>query len=89
MAREDIKIFNANEYKVRCNLCNREMHINTYNSHYDKCLMITTLVPILKNKGENVDYNSLDKYDSSTLEKVLYKYLPIKKDLSYVGRSNK
>lgn len=89
MAKEDIKIFNANEYKVRCNLCNREMYINTYNSHYDKCLMITTLVPILKNKGEDVDYNSLDKYDSSTLEKVLYKYLPIKKDLSYVGRSNK
>lgn len=85
---KEVKVFDSNIYKVRCNLCNREMYMNTYDSHYDKCLMIMTLLPILKNKGEDVDYNSLDKYDRNTLEKVLYKYLPLNKEINYVGRNN-
>ena len=43
--------------------------------------MIKTLIPILKEKGEDVNYDILNSYDSITLEKVLYKYLPAKKDL--------
>lgn len=85
---KEVKVFDPDNYKVRCNLCNREMYMNTYDSHYDKCLMIMTLIPILKNKGEDVDYNSLSKYDNKTLEKVLYKYLPIDKEFKYVGRNN-
>ena len=88
MSSGEIKVFDPELYKVRCNLCNREMYISTYESHYDKCLMITTLLPILKNKGEIVDYNSLDKYDKNTLEKVVYKYIPISKEINYARGSN-
>lgn len=84
MSKEELKIFNPLKYKVRCNLCDKEMYIYEYNSHYDKCLMIKTLIPILKEKGEDVNYDILNNYDSITLEKVLYKYLPIKKDLKKI-----
>lgn len=88
MSKEDLKIFKPNEYKVRCNLCDKEMYIYQYNTHYDRCLMIKTLIPMLKEKGEDVDYEILSKYDTKTLEKVLYKYLPIKENLKEIIKNN-
>lgn len=71
------------DYIIYCNLCGKEMYLSTYdNEHYDKCLMIKTLIPILKKQGNEVTYDDLDEYDSQTLEKLIYKYLPIKKDMS-------
>ncbi len=71
------------DYIIYCNLCGKEMYLSTYdNEHYDKCLMIKTLIPILKEKGNEVTYDDLDEYDAQTLEKLIYKYLPIKKDMS-------
>ena len=73
------------DYLIRCNLCNKEMYLSDYDKfHYDKCLMIYTLIPILRKNGEEVDYDILDAYDLRTLEKVLYKYLPLKKDLKEI-----
>lgn len=71
-----------NDYLVRCNLCGREMYLEEYDTtHYDRCLTIKTLIPILKERGEDVTYEILDEYDTATLDKVLMKYLPIKKDM--------
>ena len=72
----------GNDYLIRCNLCDREMYLSEYDSnHYEKCLTIKTLIPILKEKGEDVDYETLESYDNTTLEKVLLKYMPLKKDM--------
>ena len=73
---------NKNDYLIRCNLCGREMFLKEYDTtHYDRCLTIKTLIPILRDRGENVDYETLEEYDTNTLNKVLLKYLPIKKDM--------
>ena len=70
------------DYLIRCNLCGRVMYLTEYdNVHYEKCLMIKTLIPILRKRGEDVDYDILDEYDTATLNKVLLKYLPIRKDI--------
>ena len=72
----------SNDYLIRCNLCGREMYLEDYDkSHYDRCLMIKTLIPILTAKGEQVDYDTLDEYSTETLNRVLLKHLPIKKNL--------
>ena len=72
----------GNDYLIRCNLCNKEMYLSEYDSdHYEKCLTIKTLIPILKERGEDVDYETLESYDNTTLEKVLLKYMPLKKDM--------
>lgn len=67
------------DYKIRCNLCNEEMYLSDYeNKHYRKCLLIKTLIPILKEqKNEEVSYEELDKYSTNTLDKIWEKYKPI------------
>ena len=72
----------SNDYLVRCNLCGEEMYLSDYeNKHYDKCLTIYTLIPILSKRGENVSYEILDQYSEQTLDRILFKYLPIKEDV--------
>ena len=72
----------TNDYLIRCNLCGQEMYLSDYdNTHYKKCLLIKTLIPILKKRGEDVNYEILDEYDYETLDKVYMKYVPeVKKD---------
>lgn len=82
MTKED-KEKSKNDYIILCNICGREMSLTEYDTkHYDRCLMIKTLVQILRERGEDVDYEELDTYDTSTLNRVLEKYLPIKKKMS-------
>ena len=71
------------DYLIRCNLCNREMYLSEYdNNHYEKCLLIKSLIPILREKGEDVTYEILDDYDYKTLDKIWDKYNPpVKHDL--------
>ena len=70
------------DYLIRCNLCGKEMYLSHYDKeHYERCLMIKTLLPILTKRGEEVSYEILDEYDTSTLNKVLLKYMPIRKDI--------
>lgn len=72
----------GNDYIIYCNLCGREMYLSDYNNeHYEKCLTIKTLLPILQERGEDVDYETLESYDQKTLDRVLLKYVPMKKDL--------
>ena len=69
-------VFNPDRDLIRCNLCQREMLIAEYDRHYDKCLAITTLLPILREEGQKINYKELDEYDMITLDKLLDKYLP-------------
>ena len=72
----------GNDSIIYCNLCGREMYLSDYNNeHYEKCLTIKTLLPILQERGEDVDYETLESYDQKTLDRVLLKYVPMKKDL--------
>lgn len=68
------------DYLIRCILCGREMYLSEFdNVHYGKCLLIHALIPILKEKGEDVNYEILDEYDYNTLDRIWDKYNPPKK----------
>ena len=72
----------SNEYIIRCNLCGKEMYLSDYdNFHYERCLMIKALVPILKEKDKDINYEMLSKYDTKTLDGLIYKYLPMNKEI--------
>ena len=77
----EVRLVDRERDIVRCNLCNKEMNLINYDKHYDRCLMISTLIPILRERGENVDYEILSGYDSNVLERIILKYLPFKKEL--------
>lgn len=72
----------TNDYLVRCNLCGEEMYYSEYNNtHHKKCLLIKTLVKVLRKRGEDVDYETLNEYDYETLDKIYDKYVPLKKNI--------
>ena len=56
--------------------------------HFKKCLLIKALIPVLKEKGDDVDYEELDKHSFETLEKVWDKYMPLEKNFD-IGRSSR
>lgn len=71
------------DFIINCNLCGKEMTLSEYdNEHYGKCLLIKSLLPILKAKGEDVSYEILDEYDYETLDKVWDKYQPTKQNIN-------
>jgi len=73
------------DFIINCNLCGKEMPLKEYdNVHYKKCLLIKSLIPVLKEHGEDVSYDVLDEYDYETLDRVWEKYVPTKKDLKDV-----
>lgn len=82
---EQQKTKSKDNFKIDCQLCHRFMTLEEYNNHYDKCLLIKTLIPILQKNGETVDYDSLNEYDYQTLDKVYDKYVPIKKEINFTG----
>lgn len=72
----------TSDYLIRCNLCGHEMYLSEYeDKHYSKCLVIKTLIPILKARGEDVNYEILEEYDLNTLERIYNKYTTPTKDL--------
>ena len=63
------------DYLIRCNLCGQEMYLSEYeNEHYSKCLLIKALIKVLKEHGDDVSYEELDKHSYEKLEKVWDKY---------------
>ena len=70
------EVFDPKKHRLLCNLCGREMDIYEYDRHYDKCLAITTLLPILRDEGTKVNYIDLDEYEMSSLDKLLEKHIP-------------
>jgi hypothetical protein len=69
------------EYKVACSICGEWLPISKYDKHYERCFTIQTLIVLLKEKGTVTTYEELNQYDDSTLNRLIDKYLPIKKDL--------
>lgn len=79
------KKYTTNDLIIRCDLCGKEMYLSHYNKeHRKKCLLINALIPVLNNKGENVEYDDLNQYDFLTLDRIYEKYVPIKKDIKEV-----
>lgn len=73
-----------NDYIIRCNLCGKEMGLSHYdNVHYERCLLIKSLVKVLEDRGEHTSYEELEKYDTATLDKVWLKYMPITKKIDW------
>ena len=70
------EVFDPKKHKLYCNLCGRLMDIYEYDRHYDKCLAITTLLPILRDEGTKINYKDLDEYEMSSLDKLLEKHIP-------------
>ena len=68
--------FDPKKHFLLCNLCGKKMDIFQYEKHYDKCLAITTLLPILRDEGAKINYKDLDEYEMSSLDKLLEKYIP-------------
>lgn len=64
---------------IDCNLCHKTMRLSEYNNtHFKKCLLIKTLIPILKRKGNDVTYEALNEYDYTVLDKLYEKYGSLK-----------
>ena len=76
------------DFIIDCNLCGKTMTLEEYDKeHYKKCLLIKSLIPILKARGEDVDYNKLDEYNYETLDRVWDKYNPQNTNLSNLVRN--
>jgi hypothetical protein len=73
----------STDFLICCDLCGEEMYLSTYdNEHHDKCLLIKSLISLLKKRGEIVSYEELDQYPIETLNKIWDKYMPLNKELN-------
>ena len=78
---EDKILIKNSNYTVECNLCHRFMTLGQYDEHYDRCLDISYLVDIAKQKGEDLSREDLEYCRPGVIEKLLIKYPPKKVDL--------
>lgn len=77
---EKMRIKNS-DYTVECNMCHRWMSYGGYEEHYERCLLIKSLLVVLNDAGQHVTEDDLEKYDIQTLSKVWDKYVPLKKEI--------
>lgn len=82
-AEEKERMRNAN-YTVECNLCHRWISIQDYDDHYSKCLDITYLVDVAKQKGEEYSREDLENCTDKVIERLISKYPPKKLDINEV-----
>jgi hypothetical protein len=74
---EKERMRNAN-YTIECNLCHRWISIQDYDDHYSKCLDITYLVDVAKQKGEEYSREDLENCTDKVIERLISKYPPKK-----------
>lgn len=72
---EKMRIKNS-DFTVQCNLCQRWMSLDDYDSHYDKCLDIQYLESIAKQKGEVFTREDLENQPDRVIDGLLSKYQP-------------
>lgn len=72
---EKMRIKNS-DFTVQCNLCQRWMSLDDYDSHYDKCLDIQYLESIAKQKGEVFTREDLENQPDRVIDGLLSKYPP-------------
>lgn len=73
---EEQKAKATDTYYVTCNLCQRLMPLEEYDSHYDKCLSIEYLVARSKNEGTPLSREQLENTKQDILAKLYEKYKP-------------
>lgn len=73
---EEKTILRESKFTVECNLCHRWLPLSEYDSHYGKCLDISYLVDVAKQKGENFTREDLENQPERVLNGLLAKYPP-------------
>lgn len=78
------KPFDYENDRVECNLCHRFMSLRQYEEHYDRCLDISYLVDVAKQKKEAFTREDLENCRFDVIQKLLNKYPPKKVDLEEI-----
>lgn len=81
---EKEKMKNTN-YTIECNLCHRWMTMSDYETHYDRCLDISYLVDIAKQKGESYTREDLENCKPGVIDRLLEKYPPKQVVMDSIG----
>ena len=68
--------FRNSDFTVECNLCHRMMPLGEYEDHYARCLDISYLEDVAKQKGENFTRDDLENQSERILNGLLAKYKP-------------
>lgn len=68
--------FKNSSFNVECNLCHRWMPLEEYDDHYSKCLDISYLEDVAKQKGESFTREDLENQPDRVLIGLLAKYQP-------------
>lgn len=68
--------FKNSDFTVECNLCHRWMPLGEYEEHYERCLDISYLEDIAKQKGENFTRADLENQTDRVINGLLAKYQP-------------
>lgn len=72
----------SKDYLIRCNLCGEEMYLSMYDGgHYEKCLLISSLIDLFRKRGQEVKYEELENYSVEKLSKIWDSYMPLKKEI--------
>lgn len=82
---EEEKEKNTGNYTIECNLCHRWMTYEDYEAHYDKCLDISYLVDVAKQKGESFTRQDLENCRDGVIERMIEKYPPKKIAMENLG----
>lgn len=77
---EKMRVKNS-DYIVECNMCHRWMPYGEYEEHYERCLLIKSLLVVLNDGSQKVTEDDLEKYDIQTLSRVWDKYVPLQKEI--------
>lgn len=73
---EEQKSESSDDYIVQCRLCHRWLPLTEYDEHYDRCLSISYLVSVAKQKGETFTRQDLENCREDILNKLYEKYKP-------------
>ena len=74
--REEKERIRNSKFVIRCNLCQREMPLQEYEEHYEKCLDIQYLVSVAKEKGETCKREDIENQPQRVINGLLQKYVP-------------
>ena len=72
---EKVRIANSH-MTVWCKYCKQWMSDADFDSHYDKCFEIETLLKFYKKEGKNITREQLEPYSVSALDKGLKHFIP-------------
>lgn len=74
--RDQKDMIRNSKFTVECNLCHRWLPLQEYEDHYARCLDISYLISVAKQKGEEYSREELENCRPGVIEKLLAKYPP-------------